>query len=358
MKILIIVGSFKTGGAERMSINTGEELMRRGYDVYYVIQRPIFEIPNSIPSEKIIVLRKENRSDILYKASSLFIGAYKASKKIDPDVTIAFTRFSSFLACFTFSKNIIARFDMNPYKLSKKQRLWANFVLNFPFVKKVILPSTGMLIALRAAKPRFKNKFLVIPNSINNEAVLGKANVDIPNYDFEYIAAMGRISHQKNFELLVKAYSKSRVKEKYRLLIIGEGILKEQLEKKVESEGLENVVIFTGQLKNPFPVIKGAKFFVNTSAHESFCNVILEALTLSKPVIATDCDYGPSDMITDKINGFLIENNAVEALIERLDELGYDDNMISEYGENAKKSSERFYLEHIGNQWENLLKSL
>ena len=60
MKVLIIIGSFKMGGAERMSINTGEELVRRGFDVHFIVQRPIFEIPNIRFLTKNTVLRKKN----------------------------------------------------------------------------------------------------------------------------------------------------------------------------------------------------------------------------------------------------------------------------------------------------------
>lgn len=358
MKILIVVGSFKTGGAERMSINTGEELIKRGHDVYYIVQRPIFEIPNSIPLEKIVVLRKEKRSDFFYKISSLFYGVFSESRKIKPDAVIAFTRFSSFLACFTFSKNIIARFDMNPYKLSKKQRVWADFVLNFPSVKRVIVPSTGMLEALQAIRPKFSQKFEVIPNSIKSETVIERAKDTAPAYSFEYITAMGRLSKQKNFELLIKGFSLSKLKDKFKLLIIGDGNLKDSLESIVKSQGVQEQVVFTGQLKNPFPVIAQSKFFVNTSIHESFCNVILEALTLSKPVIATDCNYGPSDMIMNHQNGFLIENDNLNALVEKLDELGSDDSKMAEFAINAKESSYRFNIEHIGNLWEDLLKRI
>ena len=64
-----------------MGINTGEELLKRGYDVHYIVQRPIFEIPNSIPYERIKVLRKKDNQSLLYKINSLFFGPFELLKK-------------------------------------------------------------------------------------------------------------------------------------------------------------------------------------------------------------------------------------------------------------------------------------
>ena len=360
MKILIIVGSFKTGGAERMSINTGEELLKRGFDVHYIVQRPIFEIPNTIPKERITILRKKNDQSVFYKIRSLFFGVYNVSRRINPDLVIAFSRFSSFLACFTFNTNIIARFDMNPYTLNRKQRIWANYVLNFPGVKKVVVPSTGMLKALKEKKPKYSNKFIVIPNSIRSITVNKRAEEPVSEkFKFtNYISAMGRLSAQKNFELLIKGFSKSRISDKFKLVIVGDGNLKDKLIDFATKNSVENKIIFTGQLENPFPVIDRSSFFVNTSTRESFCNVILEALTLSKPVIATDCDYGPSDMIDNGENGFLIESNNLDQLVDKLNSLGEDNLLIDKMSANAKKSSLRFQIDYIGNEWENLIKNI
>ena len=358
MKIIIIIGSFKTGGAERMSINTGEGLIKKGHDVYYLVQRPIFEIPNSISEDRIIVLRNNERTDFIYKISSLFFGVYQISKKLKPDVVIGFSRFSSFLACFTFCKHIIARFDMNPYNLSLKQKFWANYVINFPFVRKIVVPSSGMLAALSKRKRNHISKFIVIPNSVKKNTVLENARKNGVKIDSPYIASMGRLSSQKNFELLIEAYSQSSIIEKYKLLIIGEGHLKSKLLKDVERKNLANRILFTGQLSNPYPTVANSSFFVNSSSHESFCNVILEALTLSKPVIATDCDYGPSDMVINGENGFLIENDNLSQLIERLNSLGHNESLQNKFSRNAQNSIEKFELSRIVEKWMNVISDI
>lgn len=346
------------GGAERMSINTGEELSRRGHDVDYIVQRPIFEIPNSIPENKIHVLRKKDNQNLTYKVSALFFGVYRESVKIKPDVVIGFSRLSSFLACFTFNRNIIARFDMNPFNLSSKQKKWANYVLKFPFVKKVVLPSQGLMKELVSIKKKSVKKFIVIPNSAKTISVVQNSKKEGINIEGPYISAMGRLSHQKNFQLLIEAYSSSEIIQKYKLVIIGDGVLKNKLENLVKAKDLSDNIIFTGQIENPYPVVDKSHFFVNVSTHESFCNVILEALILSKPVIATDCDYGPVDMVINGENGFLIPVQNEEELISKLNLLGTSPDLIEKFSSNAKKSVEKFNIENIGDQWEDVFKEI
>lgn len=358
MKIVIIIGSFKVGGAERMSINIGEELSRRGHDVNYIVQRPIFEISNSIPEDKIHVLRKKDNQNLTYKVSALFFGVYRESAKIKPDVVIAFSRVSSFLACFTFNKKIIARFDIDPYILSKKQRIWANFVLNFPNVEKVVLQSQGLLQKYERTRKKHMKKFVVIPNPIKTNDVIQNSKKEGVIIEKPYITAMGRLSHQKNFQLLIEAYSSSEIIQKYKLVIIGDGILKNKLKNLVKAKDLSENIIFTGQIENPYPIISNALFFVNTSFREGFCNVVLEALTLSKPVIATDCDYGPADMVNDGENGFLIPDQNEEELISKLNLLGERPDLIEKFSLNAKKSVEKFNIENIGDQWEDVFKEI
>src|SRR5690606_9937544 len=200
------------------------------------------------------------------------------------------------------------------------------------------------------------NKFHVIPNSIDESMILQRAAMEKSPYLFDYIVGMGRLSHQKNFELLINAFSTSRLRDKFKLIIIGHGLLKTKLENLIVSLKIEDRVLLTGQMANPFPVVAGAKFMINTSARESFCNVILEGLTLSLPVVATDCPYGPADMIRNNYNGFLIENNNLEQLVQTLNRIADDGTMLDVLKSNARVSMEKFRLNTVIDQWLELIR--
>ncbi|MEM6735083.1 MAG: glycosyltransferase [Bacteroidota bacterium] len=360
-KILIVVGSFKIGGAERMSINVGEKLRSNGWEVHYALQRPLIEIPNEIPHNFIHFLNKSTSKHKALVHLNSIIQVFFLRMRLLPGCVMAFTYYSSFIACFTFSRNVIGRFDINPYIINRKLRhRVATFVSKWPWVQRIIVPSHGIGGELRRVNNHFKKKIQVIPNSIDIENV-SKMSSDKVNMEIKvranYIVGMGRLTHQKNYHLLLKAYSQSFIKEKYDLVIIGDGTFKEDLKQLAIDLGIEKQVQFTGFLSNPFPVIKASRFFVNTSNFESFCNVILESLALGVPVIATDCPYGPSEIIVDNKSGLLINTEDEPQLINLLDEIYQNESKIDKLKEGTSSSVEKFKLSHISKMWVKLVQS-
>ncbi|MHA6165712.1 CDP-glycerol glycerophosphotransferase family protein [Bacillus mojavensis] len=115
--------------------------------------------------------------------------------------------------------------------------------------------------------------------------------IRLPKHNEINFVNMGRLSPEKDQEKLIKAFSQLFNKYenlKMKLYIIGDGILKETLSDLVETLGVEESVIFTGQMKNPFFLINKADCFVLSSNHEGQPMVLLETLVLNKPIIATD----------------------------------------------------------------------
>jgi glycosyltransferase involved in cell wall biosynthesis len=359
-KILIVVGSFKTGGAERMAINTGESLHQNGYEVHYFLQRGIIEIPNQIDKERIYIA---NPGKVRFSFLSHLISIFKIfyfSLKFKPFVVIGYTHFSSFISCFSFSRRIIARFDIYPYRMNKPYKhLMASFVSYWPFVLKIIVPSYGIGNKLKSINSKFQKKIHTIHNSIDADKIKNLANASSPiELPERYISAMGRIRIQKNFELLIDAFAASEISKTHKLLIIGDGPKKTEMLKMIHSYGLDDQIIITGFLSNPFPVVKNSSLFVNPSLYESFCNVILEAAILDVPVIATDCEFGPSEIIKNGYNGILVENENLNELVKALDSIALNENIRLSLVEGCKKSFAEFELDSIKQNWLQLLESI
>lgn len=358
MKILVVVGSFKIGGAEKMAIVIGEELTKRGFLVNYAIQKPIFQIPHEIEFERIHILNKKKDSGKYYHHLNNVIQINRLAKKFKPDVVIGLTYFSSFLSCLTFCNNVIGTFDVNPYVLGKKRHRIADFVCNWSKVRKIVGPSEGTVRELKEARPNFSKKFITIYNSLEFSRVeeLSKTAIE-ESYLMKkpFISAMGRLSNQKNFPLLIKAYVESELKYNYNLAIIGDGPQKSELEKLIKNYKMENQIFLLGFKSNPYPYIKQSVFFVNTSNYESFGIVILEALALGKMVIATDCPSGPSELIQNGENGFLTEVNNVDSLMNKLNYISHNPELISEKSNMAKDSVKKFKISAIGDRWESLI---
>jgi glycosyltransferase involved in cell wall biosynthesis len=359
-KILIVVGSLKTGGAERMAINTGESLNKNGYEVHYFLQKGIIEIPNSIEFNRIHIANMKTSNFSLLNHLTSIVKIFFLNQKLKSEVVIGYTFFSSFISCFSFSSRIIGRFDVYPFDMVRPWKHFvAKFVASWPYVNKIVVPSHGIANKLKTINSNFKKKTYVIHNSIDKELIRKFSNDFYSEYsNTKYISAMGRFTFHKNFELLIDAYIKSAISKNYKLIIIGDGSYKDTYLKKIRENGFSDKIIFTGFLKNPFPIIKDSFLFINTSLKESFCNVILEAAILNVPVIATDCDFGPSEIIKNNFNGILVENDNLDQLVKAMDTLSNDEDFRYSLAKGCENGFLQFEIDHITKQWLILLSSM
>lgn len=102
-----------------------------------------------------------------------------------------------------------------------------------------------------------------------------------------YIVSVGRLVDVKGFDVLIKAYAVSRVRQTHDLVIVGEGKQRQGLESLVAENGLEDCVHLTGYVKPPFGIVKNAALYVGASFHEGFGLALLEAMCLGVPVLAS-----------------------------------------------------------------------
>lgn len=175
----------------------------------------------------------------------------------------------------------------------------------------------------------------------------------------QYIIAVGRMNDEvKQFDQLILAYSKSVLPSKsIKLILLGEGKNQAQYKALVQDLGLQNQVLFKGFVANPFPYYQKAIFTVVSSKNEGFPNVIIESLAVETPVISFNCFSGPNEMISDKTNGFLVENQNFEKLTQTMNLAIEDEVLYQHCKQNTKASITQFDLEIIGKQWSELLKN-
>ena len=148
----------------------------------------------------------------------------------------------------------------------------------------------------------------IIPNPCPIEEIQTKANerVDLPDYPF--ILHVGRLTYQKNQELLIKAYAESHIEEK--LIIIGDGQEAAKLHALTKKLGIDEKVVFLGQKENPYPWMKHAKLFVLTSRFEGFGLVNVESLACGTPVVAGDCPGGLHDIFIGELREYIVAPSA------------------------------------------------
>jgi N-acetylgalactosamine-N,N'-diacetylbacillosaminyl-diphospho-undecaprenol 4-alpha-N-acetylgalactosaminyltransferase len=115
------------------------------------------------------------------------------------------------------------------------------------------------------------------------------------NGDFVFVT-VGRLDEGKNHSLLIEAFARIR-RPGMKLRIVGEGPLRNELQRQIVALGLENDVTLEGAKRNPFAILASSDAFVFASRHEGFPNVLVEALACALPVISTDCPSGPGEIL-------------------------------------------------------------
>jgi len=140
----------------------------------------------------------------------------------------------------------------------------------------------------------------VIHNPVDPERLRYLAGVGpvLPSLDdTPYVIALGRLTEAKDYPSLLRAYAASKLRHSHRLVIVGEGEERDKLERLVFELEITERVLLAGALDNPYRVLAGAALLVLSSRWEGYPNVLLEALALDVPVVATDCQHGPRELL-------------------------------------------------------------
>lgn len=177
--------------------------------------------------------------------------------------------------------------------------------------------------------------------------------------DGHYILGLGRYSYQKGFDLLLRAWSAVKDKQDWKLLLVGSGDRQQELERLRDQLHLGDSVEMQPTTDRVVDLYKRCGIFALSSRFEGLPLVLIEAGAIGLPLVAFDCPTGPSDIVCDGQNGYLVKNGDTAAFARRLQSLINDDATRRQMGAKAAKTTrERFDIQTIMNQWENLLSTL
>jgi glycosyltransferase involved in cell wall biosynthesis len=164
---------------------------------------------------------------------------------------------------------------------------------------------------------------------------------------------IGRLVRQKGFDLLIEALAQ-QTHGALRLIILGEGAGRPELEDQVRRLGLGERVLMPGFADHPAAWLAHCDLFVLSSRWEGFGHVIAEAMACGVPVIATDCPHGPRDIIEDPVTGVLVANQDASALAQAIDGLLDTPKRAAALAKAARRTVGRFEIARIADEYEAL----
>jgi GalNAc-alpha-(1->4)-GalNAc-alpha-(1->3)-diNAcBac-PP-undecaprenol alpha-1,4-N-acetyl-D-galactosaminyltransferase len=195
----------------------------------------------------------------------------------------------------------------------------------------------------------------IIPNAVTPAAF--SSSDEMPKQrSGKTLLAMGRLAHQKGFDLLLNVFALVAKKHPdWTLEILGEGPVRPYLESCVQRHGLAERVLMPGFTNRPFDALRRADLFVLSSLDEGFPNVLIEAMACGLAVVSFDCPSGPRHIIRDGLDGVLVPPRDAQAMAAALDHLMGDDAERQRLAAKAPEVVERFGVQKVMSLWEALI---
>jgi GalNAc-alpha-(1->4)-GalNAc-alpha-(1->3)-diNAcBac-PP-undecaprenol alpha-1,4-N-acetyl-D-galactosaminyltransferase len=346
-KICLVIPSLHAGGMERvMSVLAGYFCSKSEFEVHLIMYGIKPELFYTIPSN--ISIHKpsfifNNKFRIWYSIKTLCYLRNKI-KNLNPDSILSFGEYwNSFVLLALYGYNL-------PIYVSDRCQPDKSLGAIHDTLRKCLYPrAKGIIIQTGQAKEIYRKilpeaKLHIIGNPIR---IIAKDEFVIRE---KIVLSVGRLIHSKHHDELIKLFVE--IKEPgWKLIIVGGNALKqknlERLQLLVQELKAEDEVILTGSRQDVDGFYRKSKIFAFTSSSEGFPNVIGEAMSSGIPVVAFDCVAGPSEMIEDGINGYLVPLFDYNMFKNRLKSLMQDDQFRDSMSKNTVKIHKRFSKEVI-----------
>jgi glycosyltransferase involved in cell wall biosynthesis len=179
------------------------------------------------------------------------------------------------------------------------------------------------------------------------------------SHDDKVVVAAGRLTRQKAFDRLIDAWADVAPRHPdWQLRIFGEGPKRPTLERRIERHGIADSAHLMGFTDRLHDELARASLFAMTSRVEGFPMVLLEAMGVGLPVVSVDCYTGPSDIVTDGVDGRIVPEEDRPALVKAMGELMADEERRRAFGAAALEAADRYDLGRIAARWEERLTEL
>ncbi|WP_394866660.1 glycosyltransferase [Paraclostridium bifermentans] len=341
-KVLLVVRTLDSGGISRVVINLANKMVEKNIEVHIaVLSKCIsYDVRDEIKLHILSSYTESNVSKVFrcidkiipvtsYMVTSYFY-SYKFRKELDK-IENKYGRFNS-IFCHGFGAYIgLTKIEDKRFYFcshSTNSRMIEMRCRRFKKIAKKSLKhlmSGKQIIAVSEGikddwikEIKLENKFIkVIYNVLNKNEIERMSHEKLPDrVDHDYIICVGRFSKEKRHDILLNAYKIAGLDEK--LILLGEGPLKNKIKKYINELGLQNKVIMEGFVDNPYKWIRKSKALVLSSDYEGLPTVLVESLICGTVPISTNCKSGPREILTGELSNLLCNVGDSEDLANKI----------------------------------------
>lgn len=311
-------------------------------------------------SEKIIQHNIEVSGNAFQYFSKYRAGIKSVVSEVQPDVVLVCDDgLKGFFVPRILGAKIPVIYERHVSKLieiSENQGLIKKFItlLKFSLMNFLAKDFTRFIVLTEGNKKEWRSKNVqVIPNP------LPFYPTEPSSLKYKKAIAVGKQSYQKSYDRLLKAWALlPKELEDWELHIYGKFDDNLGLEQLAKNLGIEKQVYFHLPEKNIEEKYRASSIFVLSSRYEGFGMVLIEAMGFGLPCVSFNCNYGPSDIIKNEEDGFLVENGNEREFAHRLQRLMQDEVLRQQMGKKGRENVQRFLPQNVVKQWDELFKSL
>ena len=326
--VTLFIPTLVGGGAERVMISLAGGMREQGYNVDLLLVEASGPLLAEVPEGVRVVELGSKRTSLSLPAIRRYVGSSGtpvvisalhnanlatlfARKLFRLPTRVIVTVHNSLSAERAASKSIRGKVQHGLIGTSYR---WAD---------KIVAVSNETADDFAASTGINRDAITTIYNPVIADDLFKKAKESITHPWFAQgeppvILGMGRLTKQKDFATLIRSFSLVVKKLPARLMILGEGGERTNLEKLVRELGLTDDVALPGFVSNPFPYLQRARAFALSSRWEGLGNVLIEALALGVPVVSTACQSGPREILADGKYGELVPVGDSNALADAI----------------------------------------
>jgi glycosyltransferase involved in cell wall biosynthesis len=328
--IAIFIRYLPMGGIQKIAVRLANEFAKRGHTVDLVLAKGKGALADDVHPEVRTVDLNKNR--VWFAVPALW--GYLLRRR--PRVLLALGLTANVVATWAkiismHNLRVVISVHNNMSRYSENDSMWyskyipLSINLFYPLADKIIAVSEEVLEDMANISPKAGRKGSVIYNPVVDSEIPQKAEEPVSHpwlgeKNAPVVLGVGRLTPQKNFDLLLRAFARMKKERDARLIMLGEGNQCGQLESRIEALGIGNHVDLHGFVDNPYKYMANASLVVMSSRFEGLPTVLIEALACGCPVVSTDCPSGPREILEDGKWGRLVPVGDEAALAEAMDE--------------------------------------